>query len=445
MNIEKNYLVGIQKPREIIILDGTNVPSPPDMAMIQALYSRNPRSIREHVDKVKEVGSGKFLEQFYVGYGHKSIGDCGTTTICVEQVSMLCVKAIQHWPLYNGQEASTRYLDFSEMPIINPLGTDKGKSIQERWISLYTRALEVLMKDLKIRFPFKDEYSPSDYEKTIKTRAFDIARGFLPAGMSTMVSWHTNLRQAADHLKILLLHPLEEVRFTADEIFTALKERYSNSFGQKVYDDEQAYISLCQRLVAYQELIIDRRLAKFDLDQYKILKFRTLFDSRPPKSELPNELRSCGSVNFQFPLDFGSFRDLQRQRSMVCTMPILTTRIGFHPWYISQLPESFRKEASEEILAIRVKISSLDADRFVRQYYIAMGYCVGVEINCNLPSAVYIAELRSGVTVHPTLRTIAQWMGYELEVRGIRMHHDRSEDTFSCKRGKQDIVEKKPS
>ena len=51
--------------------------SPEDVAMMQALYSRSPKSVEEHVEKVKATGSGKFMESFYVGYGHASIADCG--------------------------------------------------------------------------------------------------------------------------------------------------------------------------------------------------------------------------------------------------------------------------------------------------------------------------------------------------------------------------------
>lgn len=85
---------------------------PPEAnAMMQALYSRSPQSVFAHIKKVEEVGSDKFMAAYYVGYGHKSIGDCGSTTIFAEQVSMLAAKAIQDHPLYSGQEASTRYLD----------------------------------------------------------------------------------------------------------------------------------------------------------------------------------------------------------------------------------------------------------------------------------------------------------------------------------------------
>ena len=64
------------------------------------------------------------MSQFYVGYGHKSIGDCGSITIFIEGCSMLAAKAIQDTKLYNGQEASTRYIDFSQQAMINPLGTE---------------------------------------------------------------------------------------------------------------------------------------------------------------------------------------------------------------------------------------------------------------------------------------------------------------------------------
>src|SRR5688500_9259492 len=110
---------------------------PESIAMMQALYSRSPKSVTDHVNKVREVGPGKFMAQFYVGYGHKSIGDCGTTTLFFENVSLLAAKAIQDWPLYNGQEASTRYLDFSKQKVLNPLGTQAGEDIQDRWMSFY--------------------------------------------------------------------------------------------------------------------------------------------------------------------------------------------------------------------------------------------------------------------------------------------------------------------
>ena len=90
---------------EIFVIDGHDVPSPEDTAMLHALYSRSPKSVQEHLKQVREKGSSAFHKKFYVGFGHKSIGDCGTTSIFIENVSMLAAKAIQDNPLYNGQEA----------------------------------------------------------------------------------------------------------------------------------------------------------------------------------------------------------------------------------------------------------------------------------------------------------------------------------------------------
>ena len=70
---------------KIFVYDEFN---PEDTAMMQALYSRSAESVVTHAEKVKQSGSGKFMEKFYVGYGHASIADCGSTTIFIEGVSI---------------------------------------------------------------------------------------------------------------------------------------------------------------------------------------------------------------------------------------------------------------------------------------------------------------------------------------------------------------------
>src|SRR3989339_1067927 len=97
--------------------------NPEDTAMMQALYSRSPQSVIEHVKKVKQTGSGKFMERFYIGYGHASIGDCGSTTIFIECVSELVAKAIQDNQMYSGQQTSSRYVDLSRQPKVDPVAT----------------------------------------------------------------------------------------------------------------------------------------------------------------------------------------------------------------------------------------------------------------------------------------------------------------------------------
>ena len=430
--------------KEIIIVDDM---SPEAVAMLQALYSRSPRSVKEHLAQVKAKGAENFMASFYVGYGHKSIGDCGTTSIFVENGSMLVAKAVQDWSLYSGQEASTRYLDMTAQEVLNPLGTPEGKAIQDEWMRFYKHVLEVLIPVLKARFPIQPDQKEAVYEKAIKARSFDIARGFLPAGVTTFVAWHTNLRQAYDHVKEMRHHPLAEVRDTAALILAELKKQYPSSFSQKEYPTEEAYLEESMQEFAFSDddeavkgFSYDARL----LDVEGLKEQAKLLASRPAKSELHQRLRKYGLIKFAFPLDFGSYRDIQRHRSIVQDMPLLTIRHGFYPWYLEQLPEDLRKEALAVIAAQEKKIAALDASKEIKQYYIAMGYTVAVRLACPLPGAVYTAELRSADTVHPTLRIQAQRMGDAIKaaVPGIAMHHDTSPGTWNIKRGAQDIVRK---
>ena len=227
---------------------------PPEAnAMALAMYSRDPQSFDTHLETVKRVGPEKFMAQYYVGYGHRSIGDCGTTTICAENVSMLCAKAIQQWALYNGQEASTRYIDMSKQEIINPLKSHVGEEIQNTWMKVYDKMLTVLPPYLKEKFPMREDENPKVYERAIYAKAFDIARSLLPAGATTYVGWHTNLRQAADHLQELRNHPLDEVRETAEEMATELNKKYPSSGFDKRYPDTERYIKAYMDEYVYLE------------------------------------------------------------------------------------------------------------------------------------------------------------------------------------------------
>ncbi len=426
----------------ILIID--DVP-PEANAMLQALYSRDPQSVTEHLKKVKESGPEKFMASYYVGYGHKSIGDCGTTTIYIEQVSMLAAKAVQDWLLYNGQEASTRYLDMSKQAVLNPLGSAEGKAIQEEWMAMYQKVLDELVPIIKAQFPRKDDQKESVYEKAVKAKAFDIARGFLPAGVTTLLSWHTNLRQAYDHIRELLHHPAEEIREIARTVYAELKAKYPNSFSHKEYPDQEAYMAKAVKALAYFD---DPKIVRFEatssLDMKALATYMEFLKERPVKTELPKFFRRFGNITSRFLLDFGSFRDLQRHRAGLVLMPLLSTRYGFTPWYLENLPDTVRQEIVRRIAAQEKRLLALKTDAVTAQYYIGMGYATPCETTMSLPAALYLAELRSGQTVHPTLRVIAQKMGASLKelIPDMAVHCDMSSDEWSIKRGSQDIVKK---
>ncbi len=419
---------------------------PEDVAMMQALYSRSPKSVEEHVNKVKESGSGKFMESFYVGYGHQSIADCGSTTLFMEGVSMLADKAIQDWPLYSGQETSTRYIDMSKQSLIDPIDTKASRDILKRWMDFYISSSPIVERFLMEKYPRGESEDEKVYGKAIKARTFDILRGFLPAGITTQLSWHTNLRQAWDKIALLRHHPLKEVRTVADGMWKKLQERYPHSFSHKLYDEQEAYRSdTLKKHTYFAPKKFSKKFSSTHTIARKMLApYKEILAKRPMKTTLPFFMRDLGTFTFCFLLDFGSFRDLQRHRASLYQMPLLTTQYGFHDWYIDQLPVSLQKKALRLIERQKNAIEKLKANDEDRQYYIAMGFRVPCKFTFDLPALVYFIELRAGKLVHATLRPIAHAMHHELRKTFpiVKLHTDLEPSEWDVRRGLQDIVKK---
>lgn len=415
-------------------------------AMLQALHSRSTGGIKHHLKMLKEKGAENFMEQFYVGYGHKSIGDCGSATVFVEGVSMLAAKAIQDWRLYSGQEASTRYVDFSEQKFLNPTDDKKGEEILENWRKFYLMLQEPVRKHLKKQFPKSKNENGPIYEKAIKARAFDITRAFLPAGATTNVAWRMNFRQFADELMLLRHHPLAEVQEIAEKTEKALGKMYPSSFGHERFKNTENYNKKWMKEKYYYK---NKKAENFSLiydsvDRRLLTNYKDILNSRPMKTELPMAIAECGVVAYEFLLDFGSFRDLQRHRAIAQRMPLLVKDHGFEEWYLKSLPKDLREKTEAFIGSQEKKIEKLNLKSEEEQYFIAMGYKVPCRFSGDLKALVYLAELRSTRFVHPTLvkqilKMIAS-MKKLFKKNGLVLHLDDQPNRFDVKRGEQDII-----
>lgn len=424
---------------------------PEDNAMLQALQSRSPASVAERLEKVRSAGSGQFMDKFYVGYGHKSIGDCGTTTVYIEGVTMLVAKAIQDWALYSGQEASTRYMDFSSAVFNNPLGSPEGEKIQEGWRKFYLEASEPVKAHLREKYPRNEDEDPKVYDRAINARSFDILRSFLPAGAATNLSWHTNLRQAADHLGGLIYHPDEGIRGIASNLLGQLREKYTGSFRDRPLTEEQAaYKTRVMKEMFLTDLDtspVGGGLAQvgFTFDQSMVPDLEmSLLSTRPRGVEAPRFIAELGNITSEFLLDFGSYRDLQRHRAGIIRMPLLTTKLGFNDWYLSELPDSLMDQATGLILSQGKAIEALDCDDVTRQDYCAMGFQVPCRVTQGLPAFIYRLELRSGKTVHPSLRRVVheEIKQFRTAFPDVALYVDEDPDSWTVRRGKQTITEK---
>ncbi|MEA1937685.1 MAG: FAD-dependent thymidylate synthase [Pseudomonadota bacterium] len=388
----------------------------------------------------------------------------------IEGVSMLLAKAFQDHPLYAGQESSTRYLDFSCQPMIDPIGVKESGAIQARWMSVYNDTLPKLIAALMARHPFDPETGKSEsaWRRAIEARAFDISRSLLPLGTATFLSWHTNLRQARDKLRALVNHPLAEVRDMAARVHAALRNRYSHSFRETdmtVRDERQSWadagcikdhILVPEALEAmlgaemtakavHEGFAFDDRLMDIDAVNAELTNIGT---PRPKGAPLPRRMTAFGQYRAAFLLDFGSFRDIQRHRNGWVPIPLVDGRFGFHRWYADALTDLLGADAERIHRVITEQyaaINALAADLPDKQYLHPMGTACLCTLAVSLPQAVYIAELRSQSTVHPSLRPIAQRIAREVGARhpDLMLFADMSVDSWSLARGDQTIEERK--
>ena len=453
---------------------------PEDGAMLQALYSRSPASVVDHLDKVRNSGSGNFMSKFYVGYGHASIGDCGVTTIFMENYSMLAAKAIQDNPLYSGQEASTRYLDFAGQPMVDPYNHPYTTSILNGWMDIYNKWMPTVVDHISITFPYDeaDYASEKQWENAVKARAFDMLRAYLPVGTTTLFSWTTNLRQARDKMRQLKSHPLPEMQQLGQDLYKQMVEKYPNSFtGQEMeegnarYAERDAYMermAMADNFQSYASIKERFELKPEEikaLEEGEMLVFGDSVDveglnnyeqealtTRPKGVGLPRRLASYGSYDMIFTLDFGSYRDLQRHRNGVCQIPLMEKELGMYSWYMDELEtllgadfKELEAETNAQFEKIgRLKEEGIDEDPLLTQYLLPMGITCVVQLSYSVPQVQYVAELRSGKPVHQSLRPIAQQMGRLLEEQfdGIKMYIDWDQDNWTSKRGDQTITMK---
>lgn len=445
-------IVHIEKPLprggKVLVLNTAAVIDPEAQAMLAALHSRSIGGIQGHLKVLAEKGPANFMSKFYVGYGHKSIGDLGSVSVFIEGVSMLAAKALQDLRLYNGQESSTRYIDFAQQEFIDPTSSNAGRAILETWRAFYLHGIEVLQPHLKEKYPLQPEEKESVYEKAILARAFDTMRSFLPAGASTNLAWHGPLRSFGDRLVVLRHHALPEVREVAVALEAALLEAHPNSFSDKRYEATEKYMEEVIPSTTYLSFTECEpfKVTRDSFDHAYFASYRNVLATRPPYTELPKFLEEGGEMQIEYLLDFGSFRDIQRHRAVVQRMPLLTTNYGFEPWYLEEMSPELREEALVVLDKQIAAIGALGLSPEESQYFIAMGFLTANRITGNLPSLTYLAELRSASTVHATLRILAQKIGIELTKRlgetGLVLHIDHQGNRFDTKRGSHDIVER---
>ncbi len=241
-----------------------------------AKFSRSARPYQEWIFDLTQEGAERFYETFYFDYGHASIADLAHITIVLENISMVAAEVMWGNPLADGQASSTRYQDFRKRGFITPLEIQKAnpelkaeyeqscQHLIERYVDFHQRITDAFIERYSSEKP--KGMDQGKYERTLKARAFDVARYILPFSIRTGLGQIMSGRTLERQLIKLLSHPLQEVKEVGQEIKTAAtKEAAFNPSAERARPILEKLEAECAKNETTQEAINElKRLLDFD-------------------------------------------------------------------------------------------------------------------------------------------------------------------------------------
>jgi len=215
MSSQPSMPSGARNQTEVFAVHGAD---PEVLAYAMAKYSRSALSMRESLAEISRQRAEQFLSTFYFQYGHRSIADLAHVAFAIERLSLLAAIVLVDEQRWDGQERSTRYQNFLKSGWYFPdFGADSGSAqlFAETITSLfatYERTTAAVLEALRRRVPCPEDMKPEAYERTLKARAFDVARYLLPLATNTSLGQIVNARTLETQVSRLLSHPAAEVR-----------------------------------------------------------------------------------------------------------------------------------------------------------------------------------------------------------------------------------------
>ncbi|HEY3707383.1 MAG TPA: FAD-dependent thymidylate synthase [Terracidiphilus sp.] len=215
MSSESLLPAGAHNQTDVYAVHGAD---PEVLAYAMAKYSRSALSMRESLAEISAQRAEQFLNTFYFQYGHRSIADLAHIAFAVERLSLLAAIVLVDEQRWDGQERSTRYQNFIKSGWYLP---DFGADAESRQVYLqtveglftaYQNTTAAVLGALRERVTRPEEMKPEAYERTLKARAFDVARYLLPLATNTSLGQIVNARTLETQVSRLLSHPIAEIR-----------------------------------------------------------------------------------------------------------------------------------------------------------------------------------------------------------------------------------------
>ena len=189
---------------------------PEVLAYAMAKYSRSALSMRESLAEISAQKAEQFLNTFYFSYGHRSIADLAHIPMAVERLSLLAAIVLVDEQRWDGQERSTRYQDFRKSgwytpPALGPEAEPYTVAVQALFAA-YESVSSGMAAAFRATLPRPETMKPDSYDRTLKARAFDVARYCLPLAANTSLGQIVNARTLETQVSRLLTSEFAEVR-----------------------------------------------------------------------------------------------------------------------------------------------------------------------------------------------------------------------------------------
>jgi thymidylate synthase ThyX len=224
-----------------------------------AKYSRSALSMKESLREISSQRAEQFLNTFYFQYGHRSIADLAHVAFAVERLSLLAAIVLVDEQRWDGQERSTRYQNFRKSGWYMPdFGADaesasRFRQTVEQLFSGYHGVFEEVFASLKEQVRKPEEMKQDAYERTLRARAFDVARYLLPLATNTSLGQIVNARTLETQISRLLSSSVAEVRQLGERLQAA-----ASGAAWNVYGDDLAAL---QREIAALDPALGERAA----------------------------------------------------------------------------------------------------------------------------------------------------------------------------------------
>ena len=453
---------------------------PEVLAYAMAKYSRSALSMKESLAEISSQRAEQFLNTFYFQYGHRSIADLAHIAFAVERLSLLAAIVLVDEQRWDGQERSTRYQNFLKSGWYLPdFGEDTAATAlySETIGSLFTsyeRTTAAVLEALRQRVARPEEMKPEAYERTLKARAFDVARYLLPLATNTSLGQIVNARTLETQVSRLLSSPVAEIR----DLGQKLKEAAAGPAWNPTPDARE--VKTAPTLVKYaepnpyqietqkeltaaaQEILgslpiaaapvvdlvertesLEAELAATLLYSASHHPYRQIRDlvANLPEARV-NEIIELGlkhrgrhdealrafhagaALRFDILMDIGGFRDMHRHRRVTQIQQGFTVLHGY------DIPETGDaaglteagivadyKAAIDNAHATSAKIAASSAPEAAQSalYLLPLATRIRCLFKMDFAEAQYISELRSGPAGHFSYRKVAWELFVELQ------------------------------